>query len=480
MWVVISRSCIPFRVVIGLLLDAWIREAGYGKEPVLKSVGLRLEEGERVLVVGASGSGKTTMMLAIAGVIVNLLGGVTRGRISLAGIDPLTPTGFRQVPRVAGFVLQDPDKQLAMPTPLDEVLFTLENLGWGEEEASRRAREVLARFGLEGVELEWVENLSGGQKRRLTLAASLAHEPSILFLDEPTASIDPWGLGEVRRFIRGLDGSGVVIVEHKARYFLDMVDRVIALRDGRIAGSWGSGELDHTLERLEELGADAGGYSYRDPRSVQGDVVLEATSVEAGYPGRVVARLGELTVRRGEVLALVGPNGGGKTTLLKTLAGLQKPLAGSINGGRTFYMPQHPDYMFLFNTVRREVEEVKRLTGVNITMLGPAFSWINSVMDRSPYRLSHGQRRWLAFAIALAYNADVYLLDEPTTGIDVSLYRSLSPVFEELRRRAGVVVATHDVRVVAEHADRVYMVLDGVAREVDKSDAVGWLERAWR
>ncbi len=152
-------------------MDAWIREAGYGKEPVLKSVGLRLEEGERVLVVGASGSGKTTMMLAIAGVIVNLLGGVTRGRISLAGIDPLTPTGFRQVPRVAGFVLQDPDKQLAMPTPLDEVLFTLENLGWGEEEASRRAREVLARFGLEGVELEWVENLSGGQKRRLTLAA---------------------------------------------------------------------------------------------------------------------------------------------------------------------------------------------------------------------------------------------------------------------------------------------------------------------
>ncbi len=463
-----------------MLLEARIEEAGYRGKPVLRDVELSLGEGEKLLIVGSSGSGKTTILLSASGVLDNLLEGYTRGKVSLAGLNPLDPDGFTRVPSKAGFVLQDPDKQLAMPTPLDEVMFTLENLGWSEEEARKRAVEVLAEMGLKGLELVPVENLSGGQKRRLTLAASLAHDPVILFLDEPTASIDPWGLAELRSYLKRATGRrGIAIIEHKARYFLDMVDRVVAVRDGRVAGSWRP-RSPSLVEELEAVGADAGSYTIREPGRSVGDVVAEAHGLGAGYKGRAVARVGELTVRRGEIVALIGPNGGGKTTLLKTIGGLLKPIEGEvILRGRVFYMPQHPDYLFLFPTVGREVAEVKASTGVDITSL-PGFEWVRSVMDRSPYRLSHGQRRWLAFGIAMAYRADLYLLDEPTTGMDISLYRTFGSLVEELASRSGVIISTHDVRVVAEHADRVYMVSGGRAWEVDKVDAVRLLEEAWR
>ncbi len=461
------------------MLEASIGEAGYGSRRVLREIAVSLDNGERILVVGASGSGKTTLLLAVTGVLTNLLNGYVKGSVVMKGFNPLMEDGFLKVPRHAGFVLQDPDKQLAMPTPLDEVMFTLENLGWPEGEAERRAREMLKAFGLAGYEFEWVENLSGGLKRRLTLASSLAHDPDILFLDEPTASIDPWGLAEIRGFMRRLGGKGVVVIEHKALYFLDMVDKVIAIRDGTKLWESHPGSPG-IVEQLQEAGADAGGYTINPPRSSQGEVVLEASGVEAGYRGRTVVKLPELTVRKGEVVALVGPNGGGKTTLLKVLAGIVEPIAGEIRpGGKRFYMPQHPDYMFLFNTVAREVEEVRKVTGVDVTSL-PGFEWISGILDMSPYRLSHGQRRWLAFAIALAYRASLYLLDEPTTGMDVSLYRTFGRILEDLRRDAGVIVATHDIRVVAEYADRVYMVMDGVAREVGKEYAVRLLDEAWR
>ncbi|MEB3862249.1 MAG: ATP-binding cassette domain-containing protein [Desulfurococcales archaeon] len=463
-----------------MLLEARIEEAGYGDKQVLREVELSLAEGERLLIVGSSGSGKTTLLLSVSGVLDNLLEGYTRGKVSLAGLNPLEPEGFRKVPSKAGFVLQDPDKQLAMPTPLDEVMFTLENLGWSEEEARKRALEVLAEMGLKGLELVPVENLSGGQKRRLTLAASLAHNPVILFLDEPTASIDPWGLAELRSYLRRISGErGVAIIEHKARYFLDMVDRVVALREGRIAGYWRPSSPG-LVEELEDAGADAGSYTVREPRVSVGEVVVEARGVGAGYGGRVVVEVGEVTVRRGEVVALVGPNGSGKTTLLKTLGGLLKPVEGEVRlRGHAFYMPQHPDYVFLFPTVGREVAEVKTATGVDLTSL-PGFEWVKGLMDRSPYRLSHGQRRWLAFGIAIAYRADLYLLDEPTTGMDVGLYRTFGSLLEDLASRSAVLVSTHDVRVVAEYVDRVYMVSSGRVWEVDKGYAVRLLEEAWR
>jgi len=179
------------------LLKYSITAAGYIEgQKIIEDIDGELSGGEILVLAGPSGSGKTTTILAVTGVINNLLYGWVDGEVNLCGTNPLTPEGFEEVPGLIGAVLQDPDKQLVMPTPYDEVAFTLENLGYDEETIRRKTLETLKRFGLEEKMYSHVEDLSGGQKRRLTFASAVVHEPKLLILDEPSANVDPWGIRE--------------------------------------------------------------------------------------------------------------------------------------------------------------------------------------------------------------------------------------------------------------------------------------------
>lgn len=169
-----------------------IRRAGYRLDKtVINDIKFSLSGGELLLVVGPSGSGKTTLLLAMTGVLNNLLNGFVEGYVDLSGVNPLTPEDFPKVPKVVGVVLQDPEKQLSMPTPIDEVAFTLENLGFkGFEEL---LLSTLGRVGLLNKATTPTEYLSGGEKKRLCIAASIIHNPKLVIFDEPTANLDPWG-----------------------------------------------------------------------------------------------------------------------------------------------------------------------------------------------------------------------------------------------------------------------------------------------
>ena len=459
-------------------VEARVAEARYsGGFKALEDVAVSVSEGRRLLVAGASGSGKTTLLLAITGVLVNLLGGSVEGRVRLGPVDPLSPEGFLRVPRLVGVILQDPERQIAMPTPLDEVLFTLENLGFPDAEA--RAWRSLEAFGLSRKALAWVETLSGGEKRRLTLAAGTAHDPEVLLLDEPTASLDPWIVGETLRFARGFPGPEL-IVEHKARYFLDMVDEVVVLRGGRVAARFRRPFTEGDIARMEELGVDA--RRELEARPPEGECLERAATargVVLGY-GEPLLRVDRFEACRGEIVAVVGPNGSGKTTLLRALAGQRRPLGGSLEvRGRPFYVPQNPDYSFLFPTVERELREAAERGGRDPRPLFRALAG-RGLEGLPPFKLSHGQRRWLSIAIAYAYSPGLLLLDEPTTGLDVTLYSRLVSLLRRLSRESAVVVATHDARLVAEAADRVYAALEGELVEVSKGEALRLLESAWR
>ena len=467
-------------------VQALVVESGYRyREPVLRGVRLQAGPGELVLVVGRSGSGKTTLLLTITGVIVNLLGGYARGSVRLASVDPLAPEGFRGVPRLVGVVLQDPDKQISLLTPLDETAFVLENLGLPREEAEARALRALERFGLSGKALVDSAVLSGGEKRRLTFAAALVHDPPILLLDEPTASLDPWGVAEVRRLVRDALGEGrtVLVIEHKARYFLDMADRVVALRAGEAAGSWSPPPGPRVLS---QLGADVHEPRIVERRTEPGRVVASLQGVSACISGRRILRGVDLEVRSGEVLAVAGPNGSGKTTLLRVLAGLLKPCEGEARlagGWRPFLVTQLPDYMFMFNTVEKELrysaerglgrEELERVLAEE--------PWLRGALARSPYKLSHGQRRWLGLSIARLHGHRLLLLDEPSTGLDAELYGRLCRYIREHAGRGGaVVMSTHDPRLVGECSDRAVRMEDGRLWEVDRARLVREMEHAWR
>lgn len=460
-----------------VLVKADIKEAGYNK-PVIKEIKLAIEEGQTIMLVGPSGSGKTTILLALTGVLKSLLRGYVKGTVRIAGVNPLERDGFERIPRLVGVALQDPDRQLAMPTPLDEIMFTLENIGYNTNSAEKKALKVLEEFGLKEKALHPSENLSGGEKRRLTFAASVAHDPKLLLLDEPTASVDSWGVRIVREFVKSMkERRGIIIVEHKARFFFDLVDLVILVKEGTVIGSWPPGEVPCDL--LEAEGVDASAPSLKPPPGNPGEIVFRAHGL--AYNPSVKVSVEEFIVRRGELVALVGPNGSGKTTLMKALAGLagfegeikcKKPAEGRC----AFYVPQNPDYMFMYPTVSEEAEKAGRGGIVNprseeIVRLYPR---------RSPYKLSHGQRRWLALSIALSYPAAVYMLDEPTTGLDLSLYREFKRrISTALSRGASFIVATHDVRVVSDLANRVYVIREGKVRESSREEVIKELEDAW-
>lgn len=479
------------------LLDVKISKAGYRVgRPVIKDVNFSLSEGELLLIVGPSGSGKTSLILAITGVITNLLNGFVEGDVDLYGVNPLRPEEFLKVPKLVGVVLQDPEKQLVMPTPFDEVSFTLENLGF--KAVSDFIMKSLKNVGLESKAYSPTEYLSGGEKKRLCIAASIVHKPKLVIFDEPTANLDPWGLSEVVKYIRKLRGEGtsVIVVEHKARYYLPIADKVMVITDGRqrlyLSRDYVLSNYEQLTKMLEDLGVDA--LKPKPPTKKEGlsgspfEVVVEDLWFKYPLSSEYVLKGVNLSLRKGEVGVIVGRNGSGKTTLLKVISGLYKPTRGSIKVGTygsikhgrgkyvaVFYVPQEPDYVFVHSSVLRELQSCSRRLRSDLNF--NEVPWINEVLNESPYRLSHGQRRWLSYLIAKLYDPYIVMFDEPTAGLDAGLLKQfVSWVRDFISSGRTVLIATHDVRLLYEVATSAFIMDNGELRQVTVEEAIKYFE----
>ncbi|WP_394552329.1 ABC transporter ATP-binding protein [Agromyces sp. MMS24-JH15] len=438
-------------------------------------VDLRIEPGERVLVAGPSGGGKSTFLHALAGVQGGAEEGESAGRLLVDGVAPAAARGR------AGLVLQDPDAQVILARVGDDVAFGCENLGIERGEIWDRVRRSLDEVGLDLPLDHSSSALSGGQKQRLALAGALAMRPGLLLLDEPTANLDPEGVGEVREAVRRvLDATGatLVVVEHRVEAWLDLVTRMVVFgRDGRLLAD---GRPDDVLARHRADLLDAGVWVpgaptgvgvARAPRSV--GPVLSARALSIGRTRDHVVQSGlEIDLALGASTVLTGPNGAGKSTLALTLGGLIEPLAGTVAASpalarglgadplrwrsrelltRIGTVFQEPEHQFVARTVRDEVAVAARALG---RLDRAAERRIDEVLERlrlsplsaaNPFTLSGGEQRRLTVASVLVAQPGVVILDEPTFGQDRVTWIELVRLLRELVDDGTTLLSvTHD------------------------------------
>ena len=511
----------------------------------LKDIDLSVEEGTFVGLIGPSGAGKSTLASAITGAIPHHYRGRLFGSTLVAGLDTCEAS-LTDIAKVAGSVLQDIDAQMVASVVEDELLFGLENFGIDHREIEGRIASALDAVGIADLRHREIATLSGGQKQKVAIAAILAMTPRVIVMDEPTSALDPASardVFEVLRRAKELTGMTVILIEQTVALLAEYCDRVVVIDQGRIALDGTPTDVFSHGETLRVIGVDtprtvrisnslaeaglapndspaltldgaeslvagilAPGLSKSSPivpcalgagpdarntvdeRPIIVDVAGAAYSYGTGQAGIEGINL---TVRAGEILAVVGQNGAGKTTFTKLLNGLIKPSAGVVRiaGLDTRTTPvsalashaatlfQNPDRQLCRNTVVEEISFGLELQGVTTdTARGRArhvAATFGLPENASPFNLSRGQRQMVALASVVALEPELIILDEPTSGLD---YRECMTVMETVRQRAldgaAVVMVCHDMEVVSDFADTLAVMAEGRLIEVGPSREV--------
>jgi len=458
----------------------------YQEQPALNDISLKVEAGEYVLLTGPSGCGKSSLARAICGIIPHAIPAEMSGSVKVAGLDTRT----NQLPVLAqsvGMVFQNPGSQLFHLRVEDEVAFGPRNLGLEEDEVKARTEWALEATGLAALRDRKPAELSGGQKQCVAIAAVVAMRPQVLVLDEPMASLDlpnTFKVLETLSRLRDRHGITILMIEHRLTAALQHVDRVLLMDAGQIAIDGNPQEVFARREWRDTLGLrrPAG-----QPMTPWKDLIrpngkphvgkkplLSLEEVSAGYNDHVVVQGINLDIYPGDFLALVGPNGVGKSTLAMVIAGLLKPSRGRVRhngGGRpkpgldvALLFQNAADQLFT-DSVDEEVafgphnyglfqsqEHLKTLEEADLLDL----------RDRRPMTLSVGQQQRTALAASLALRPKLVILDEPTLGQDWGHLQQLMDFLRQLNQAGrAVLLITHDYKLVHRYAKRIILLEDG-------------------
>jgi energy-coupling factor transport system ATP-binding protein len=419
----------------------------------LADVSLQIEPGEHVLLLGSSGSGKSTLLRALAGLVPHFHGGRFDGSVEIGGRETRRALPA-ELAGVVSFLFQDPEEQVVFDRVENEVVFGLENTGTAPGEMAARVEEALAAVGAEHLAGRRTSELSAGELQRVCLASALALRPQLLLLDEPTSQLDPEAAAGLLELVGGLE-TAVVLSEQRPTGPLAACDRVLFVEGGRLL-------LDAPREEaLGWLAEHRPAYLPREPSQVtrcylEGETVVRVENVAFAYPGGPPVLEGaDLALRRGEIAALVGANGCGKTTLGKVAAGLLEPASGRVERrGRACYLSQDPGRYLVRE---RADDEVALAVGGDRGRARRALAGVGlaGFEERHPRDLSSGERERLALASVLVAEPDLLILDEPTRGVDPERKDELAALLRAHAHARATLVVTHDLVFASEVADRI-------------------------
>lgn len=457
----------------------------------LDKINLTVESGEFITVCGLSGSGKSTLLSCLKGCAA----GRKSGSISVFG----KPADKSLYPDKIGFVTQSPDAQTVTDKVWHELAFGAESIGMSPQDIRSATAQLSLFFGIEDLLDKKPSELSGGQKQIVNLASVMIMKPRVLLLDEPLSQLDPIAADEFIGLLARINkelGTAIIVAEHNLSGLMSVCGRMILTDSGKIISDTAPNKLAAVLKGKNHpmlLSMPAGiqlcaavgkngyplniiGYAkiYREyaehntlhipheaeaVQSKSNAVKLKDICFKYGGAPPVLNML-SAEIKQGEAFFIMGGNAAGKTTLLKLISGIEKPLSGSVEvNGRIAYLPQNPEALFCKNTViediydsadnNRDISEIIKICR------------LENLLYRHPYDLSGGEKQRAALAKLMCINADILLLDEPTKGMDKESRDRLSDILGCIKGKKTVITVSHDADFCAENADRCALLFAG-------------------
>lgn len=486
----------------------------------LKEINLSIDRGEYIAVCGKSGSGKTTLLKHLKSVLSPH--GNMEGEIYFEG-KPLKESDLRQQSSKIGYVMQNPDNQIVTDKVWHELAFGLESLGIDQKTIRLRVAEMASYFGIQGWFHKNVTELSGGQKQLLNLASIMAMQPTVLILDEPTSQLDPIAAADFLNTVRKINlelGTTVIITEHRLEDIFHAADRVVVMEKGSIIAADEPHKIGEFLkaennEMFAAMPSPVQIYygvendlrcplTVREGRnwlsSLLKDKEIKIASIEEREEEDEETKVPAVTLKevwfryekeapdvlkgvnlqipKGKIFAIVGGNGTGKSTTLKSICNICKPYRGQvlIDGkkidkyksselfkGNLAMLPQDPQSLFVKKTVREDLEEML-LSGEDKKRVEKVADIcdITELLESHPHDLSGGEQQRAALAKVLLTEPKILLLDEPTKGIDNFFKLKFAEILGRLKEKGvTILMVSHDVEFCAKYADRVGMFFDG-------------------
>lgn len=491
--------------------------------PTLSGVSLTIEQGDFVAIVGNNGCGKSTLCKAMNGLIPHFIAGEFEGEVLAGGLNTLE-MDIGSLAQKVGYVYQDFENQIVRPTVLDDASYACMN--YAMKDYLERGKEALEMCGLAGREADYIWQLSGGQTHLLALAGAVSLRPEVLILDEPIAQLDPGHADRIYQILKELNekhGKTIIVIEHHTEYIADYCRHVVLMKDGAVKWKLPAEEALQRVEELEKCnifppqvtlaahalqkaGIIAGeellpstiedgtktfqNLVYHKPmegkkEAAHGEAVVRFDQVSVSYrsvkgePRKIFDRL-NLTLYRGEKIALIGSNGAGKSTLMKMMTGLLKPSEGTVTlkdrnirdtrpeelSRYVSLVYQNPEDMFIKDSIEHDIAfamQVRNLEGwqKKTDRLLERFR-LSDLCQRDGRLLSGGQMRRASLAIGIALNPQILLLDEPTANLDIATRKEIMRTLNDMKNiTETVMIATHDMQLVCEWAQRIIVLWQG-------------------
>ena len=429
----------------------------------LCGINLSIHKGEFVLLTGASGCGKTTILRLLNGLIPNYYEGELTGEIFVAGKD-IAKQPLYETAMLTGTVFQNPRTQFYNVDTTSELAFGSENQGVPEKEILDRMEHTVGRFQIERLMKRNIFHLSGGEKQQIACASVDVENTDIILLDEPSANLDFEATKRLKNIISmwKREGKTIVAAEHRIAYLWDMADRTLVMKDGAVIREWDREAMD--LCREEDLAA-LGLRSFRQenpkdvplPECEEKDEFLLLKDFSFSYEKKAEKFLySDIRIPLGEIIAVTGDNGVGKTTFLHCLCGLKRQCKGMVyfrekwwkrkkRSGLMFLVMQDVGHQLFTESVMDEVLLSMREENGDTALEILKSLELDGVKERHPLSLSGGQMQRVAVASAIASGREILLFDEPTSGLDYGHMMEMAKLLYRLKQMGKtVLVVTHD------------------------------------